>query len=91
MFTFNKGIIGLDIGSRNIKAIQLKEANNGFQLERFGMISILPELIVDGSILDSPRVVEAIKELMNTSKIKTKDTVLSVSGHSSVIIKRISL
>jgi len=91
MFKMNKGVIGLDIGSRVIKAIQFKESNNGYQLERFGTISIPPELIVDGSILDSPRVVEAIKELIANTKIKTKDTVLSVSGHSSVIIKRISL
>jgi type IV pilus assembly protein PilM len=71
--------------------MQLKETNNGFQLEHYGIIPILPELIVDGSILDSPRVVEAIKELIRTANMKAKDTVLSVSGHSSVIIKRISL
>lgn len=91
MFKMNKGVIGLDIGSRVIKAIQLKESGTGYQLERFGTVSIQPELIVDGSILDSPRVVAAIKELLSNAKIKTKDTVLSVSGHSSVIIKRISL
>jgi type IV pilus assembly protein PilM len=86
-----KSIIGLDIGSRNIKAIQLKENKDVYILERLGITSLESELIVDGSILDSTRVVEAIKELVLTTDIKAKNTTLSVSGHSSVIIKRITL
>lgn len=87
----NKGIIGLDIGSRHIKVVQLNEVSDGYQLERIGIATLQPELIVDGSILDSLRVVEAIKELIANSDIRVKDTVLSVSGHSSVITKRITL
>ena len=86
-----KSIIGLDIGSRNIKAIQLKENKGVYTLERLGITSLEPELIVDGSILDSTRVVEAIKELVIATDIKAKNITLSVSGHSSVIIKRITL
>jgi len=86
-----KKIIGLDIGSRNIKAIQLKETKDAYTLERIGITSLDSELIVDGSILDSTRVVEAIKELVLATDITAKNTTLSVSGHSSVIIKRITL
>ena len=86
-----KSIIGLDIGSRNIKAVQLKETKDVYTLERLGITSLESELIVDGSILDSTRVVEAIKELVLATDIKVKNTTLSVSGHSSVIIKRITL
>lgn len=86
-----KNIIGLDIGSRNIKAVQLKDNKGVYTLERLGMTTLDAELIVDGSILDSTRVVEAIKELVLTTDIKAKSTTLSVSGHSSVIIKRITL
>src|SRR4030067_1106443 len=86
-----KDIIGLDIGSKNIKAVQLKETKGGYQLERLGVAPILPELIVDGSILDGPRVVEAIKKLISEANIRAKDVTISVSGHSSVIIKRISV
>lgn len=91
MLFAKKSIIGLDIGSRNIKVIQLREKNDVYTLERLGISSLAPELIVDGSILDSTRVVEAIKELLLTTDIKAKNTTLSVSGHSSVIIKRITL
>jgi type IV pilus assembly protein PilM len=86
-----KDIFGLDIGSKHIKAVQLKENKGVYRLERVGIASIEPELIVEGSILDSTRVVEAIKELISNTDIKAKDVVLAVSGHSSVIIKRVSL
>ena len=86
-----KGMVGLDIGSRHIKVVQLNEVSEGYELERFGITTLEPELIVDGSILDSLRVVEVIKELIVSSDIKIKDTTLAVSGHSSVITKRITL
>jgi type IV pilus assembly protein PilM len=86
-----KDIIGLDIGSKHIKAVQLRENKGGHKLERLGITTLQPELIVDGSILDSTNVVEAIKELISNTDIKAKDVTLSVSGHSSVIIKRVSL
>lgn len=84
-------IVGLDIGSRFLKALQVKETSKGFVVERFGILPIEPELIVDGSILDSLRVVEGIKTLFRQMGTKTKNVTLSVSGHSSVIIKRITL
>jgi len=86
-----KGIIGLDIGSREIKAVQLKEVKAGYELEKLGVAPLLPELIVDGSILDSLRVVEAIKQLVSNNNITAKDVSIAVSGHSSVIIKRVAL
>ncbi|UCD36414.1 MAG: type IV pilus assembly protein PilM [Nitrospiraceae bacterium] len=86
-----KDIIGLDIGSKHIKAVQLKANKGSHRLERLGITTLQPELIVDGSILDSTHVVQAIKELIANTDIKAKNATLSVSGHSSVIIKRVSL
>lgn len=86
-----KDIVGLDIGSRHIKAVQLKETKSGHRLERLGIAELQTELIVEGSILDATRVIEAIKGLVSSADINAKDVTLSVSGHSSVIIKRVSL
>lgn len=91
MLRRSKGIIGLDIGSRCIKVVQLKESKGGYQLERLGIATLPPDLIVDGYIIDSPRVVETIKGLISEAGIKVKDVTIGVSGHSSVIIKRVSL
>lgn len=86
-----KGSIGLDLGSSYIKTIKLKESKGSYELELFDLYPLPPELIVDGSIIDSLRLVDSIKDMVRKAEIKTKDAVISISGHSSVIIKRISL
>jgi type IV pilus assembly protein PilM len=89
---FSKKIepIALDIGSTFIKLVQLKGANRNYQLVKFGMIPLPPEVIVEGAVMDAGRVVDAIKELLGAQKVTTKEVVISVSG-SSVIIKRVSV
>jgi type IV pilus assembly protein PilM len=89
---FSKKIepIALDIGSTFIKLVQLKGAKGNYQLVKFGMVPLPPEVIVEGAVMDAGRVVDAIKELLTAQQVKTKDVVISVSG-SSVIIKRISV
>jgi type IV pilus assembly protein PilM len=83
--------IGLDIGSSYLKVVQLKDIKGGYELELFDILPLPPELIVDGSIIDSLRLVDFLKELVKKAKIKAKDAVISLAGHSSVIIKRVSL
>jgi type IV pilus assembly protein PilM len=92
MLFFGKKIepIGLDIGSTYIKLVQLKGSDRHYQLVKYGMVPLPPEVIVEGAVMDSGRVVEAIKELLAKHKVKTKEAVISVSG-SAVIIKRIAV
>jgi type IV pilus assembly protein PilM len=89
---FSKKIepIALDIGSTFIKLVKLKGSNKNYQLVKFGMVPLPPEVIVEGAVMDAGRVVEAIKELLASQKVSTKEVVISVSG-SSVIIKRVSV
>src|SRR4030042_6719178 len=91
MFRAGKGTIGLDIGSSYIKVVQLKDVKGGYELELFDMLPLPPEIIVDGSVIDSFRLIDSLKELIRKTKIKTKNAVIGIAGHSSVIIKRISL
>jgi|SRR5579863_281322 len=86
----NKRAIGLDIGSGSIKLLQLREGRKGYKLERFGIKTIDPELIVDGTVMDAGRLVEAIKELLTEQRVKIRDVAISISGHS-VIVKKITL
>ena len=86
-----KSSIGLDIGSSYLKVVQLKDTKGGYELELFDIVQLPPELIVDGSIIDSLRLVDSLKELLQKAKLKTKDAVISIAGHSSVIIKRVTL
>jgi type IV pilus assembly protein PilM len=86
-----KGVIGLDIGSSAVKLVELKERKGGeFHLQRLGVEPLSPEAIVDGSIMDSSLVVDAIHRLSDATKVKGGSFATSLSGHS-VIIKKIQL
>ena len=82
--------VGLDIGSGSIKVCQLKQSKKNYALQAFGMVQLPPEAIVDGALMNSNAVVDAIQELFQSQKIKSKEVATSVSGHS-VIIKKINL
>jgi type IV pilus assembly protein PilM len=82
--------VGLDIGSGSIKVCHLKQAKRNYILQSFGMVQLPPEAIVDGALMNSTAVVDAIQELWSAHKIKHKEVATSVSGHS-VIIKKINL
>ncbi len=91
MFFRGKGTVGLDIGSSYIKAVKLAESKGGYELNLCHLHSLPPELIVDGSIIDSLRLAESLREMLKKAGIKSQNAAISISGHSSVIIKRISL
>ena len=54
-------LVGLDIGSRTIKAAEIVESKKGRVLKRFGMTDIAPGLIEDGAINQPEEVGEAIR------------------------------
>src|SRR5438105_8901038 len=86
----SKLALGLDIGSSSVKLVQLKEAKRGYILEAFGVATLPPEGIVDGALMNSTAIVEAIRGLVTQYKLKNRDAAIGVSGHS-VIIKKISM
>ncbi len=84
-------IVGCDIGSSAIKLIELKPLKNDeFQLVHAASAQLSAEAIVDGAIMDSSLVVEALSHLIAENNIKNPNFGVSLSGHS-VIIKRIPL
>ena len=52
MFGRSKAIVGLDIGSSAVKAVELKAAGKGYKVAAFGSEPIPPDSIVDGAIID---------------------------------------
>lgn len=85
-----KNCIGLDIGSSSIKAVQVKVTKKGVTLQAFGMEPLMPQTIVDGTIMDQGAVVEAIRTLWSRLKLKQKEVSIAIAGHS-VIIKKIAV
>jgi type IV pilus assembly protein PilM len=85
-----KELIGLDIGSSSIKAVEFDWGKKTPKLKHFGMIPLPPEAIVDGAFMDSASIVESIRSLVEGLRIKTKKVAVSISGHS-VYIKTINV
>jgi type IV pilus assembly protein PilM len=90
LFKTKKDVIGIDIGSSSIKLVQLREAKGVYHLVNLGMAPLPPEAIVDNAIMDSSSVVEVVRSLVESLKVKTKNVASSISGHS-VIIRKILL
>lgn len=90
MFLGKKEVVGLDIGSNSIKLAELKETKKGYQLKNIGETLLPPEAIVNKVITNRDAVSEAIYSLIEELRVKTKNAVISISGHS-VIIKKVSI
>ena len=90
LFAKKNQLVGLDIGSRTIKAAEINGLSKGGSLKNFGTIDIPPGLIEDGSIKEPERVAEAIRELFTTHKIKEQNVATSIGGYS-VIVKKIEV
>jgi len=86
----SKGLVGLDIGSSSVKAVELKKKGDGYELLNLGVENLGQDTVVDGAIMDAISVATAIEKIFTDNKIKTKDVATSVSGHS-VIVKKITI
>ena len=89
-FGKSKPIVGLDIGSSAVKAIELKPSGNGYRVTAFATEAVPPDSIVDGAIIDGTAVSDAIRRLFENKAFKSKDVAASLSGNA-VIVKKISL
>jgi type IV pilus assembly protein PilM len=90
VFRKAKSLVGLDIGSSAVKAVELKPAGKAYKVSAFGSEVVPPDSIVDGAIIDGSVVAEAIRRLFVALGIKTKDVAASLSGNA-VIVKKITL
>ena len=92
MFGFgsNKTIVGLDIGSNSIKAVELQRNRGEVMVSRIGVEHLASDIVVDSMIVDSGSVASAISKIFAEKAFKGKQVATSVSGHS-VIVKKISM
>lgn len=91
IFGKKPSLVGLDIGSHTIKAVELElQPNKGYRLVHWGISPPLSEAIVDGEIMDRQLVTDAISNLLETRGIKSRQVVAAVSGRA-VIVKKIAM
>ena len=85
-----KNLVGLDIGSSSVKAVELQRKGGTLQLISLGYENLQPDTIVDGQIMELNNVSNVIVSIFNEHTIKTQRVAAGVSGHS-VIVKNIVL
>ena len=90
LFARNKGLVGLDIGSSAVKAIELKPSGKGYKVGAVAVEPVPPDSIVDGSIVDSAAVTEAVRRVFANKAFKSRDVAAALSGNA-VIVKKITL
>ena len=90
LFKKKKDLVGIDIGSSSVKLVQLWQTREGYQLLNAAIMPLPSEAIVDNSLMDTSAVVDAVKNLVASLSIKSKDVACSISGNA-VIIRKIIL
>jgi type IV pilus assembly protein PilM len=90
LFGGAKTIVGLDIGSSCIKAVELKKSRGELEVSHVGFEPLASDIVVDSMIVDAGAVSSAISKIFSENNIKTKSVATSVSGHS-VIVKPVKM
>src|SRR5436189_1173533 len=85
-----KNLVGLDIGSSSVKAVELSKKGSTLQLLNMGFENLQTDTIVDGQIMELNNVSNVIANIFNEHQIRTPRVAAGVSGHS-VIVKNIVL
>jgi type IV pilus assembly protein PilM len=84
----NKNLVGLDIGSSSVKAIELQGKPGSLVLMSLAHEPLLPDSVVDGQIMELNTVSQTIANVFQANQIKATRVAAGVSG-SSVIVKNI--
>jgi len=90
VFGRNKSLVGLDIGSSAVKAVELKAAGKSHRVIAFAREDMAPDSIVDGAVIDAGSAADAIRRVFERAGTKTKEVAASLSGNA-VIVKKINL
>lgn len=89
----NKSLVGLDIGSSSVKVCEVQTSGKGASIRhkivKLGGAAIPPDAIVDGDIMDSSAVAQAIRQAFGQLRIKNKDVAISLSGQQ-VMVKKVT-
>jgi type IV pilus assembly protein PilM len=90
LFGRKRTTVGLDIGSGLIKLVAISHGSGEPVLTKVALTTVVDDAIVEGEVMDTGIVSDAIRGLMQSAGIKTKQVVIAVGGRD-VIIKKIAM
>ena len=68
LFSRQKPLVGLDIGSSSVKAVELRKAKDGYELLHAGLEPLASDTVVDGAIMDALSVSDSITKIFSQQK-----------------------
>ena len=84
-FRRTKSLVGLDIGSSAVKAVELRQTGSGYKMAAIGSEPMPPASIVDGAIVDGGAVADVIRQLFEKNNFKATEVVGSLSGNAVTV------
>jgi type IV pilus assembly protein PilM len=87
MFSSEKKVVGIDIGSSLIKFAYLQDTSQGYTLQNFAQVPLERGIIEGGRVIKKDALTRKIKELSKFSKGGTKNAATALSGHSAIVKK----
>ncbi len=89
---FGKDIlVGVDIGSAFLKAVQVEAAGpRGFRVVRAAQTPTPPEAVRDGIVVDAPAVARALRQMLDAANVSATGAVTAVAG-PTVVVRTIRL
>lgn len=90
LFLEKKALVGVDIGSRYVKAVLLSQKGKQHLIEALAVEPIFGDVFQEREIKDFDAVNHALKKLRKSLKIKNKDAVFAISG-TTVLTKVIDM
>ena len=90
LFGRKKTTVGLDIGSSLIKVAVIDHSKKEPELVRVAIVPLPPDAIVEGEVMDTAIVADAIRGAVHAATPKSKQVVTAVGGRD-VIIKKIQI
>lgn len=83
-------LVGLDIGSTSIRAVEATVAKDRPSINNFGQSFLAPGTVVGGVVKDDRAVTSALRQLWTSQTFATKDVVLGFT-HQQVIVREIDV
>lgn len=85
-----QGIVGLDLGSYMLKAVQIEPTRDGWRLMQLAQCPTPTDAIRDGVIVQPQEVAEAIKRLLRENGFRASAAVTAIAG-APVIVRLVTL
>ncbi len=83
-------LVGIDVGSSSLKAIQVEPTRDGFRVVRAAQQKTPPGAIRDGVVHDRDAVAGAIRQMIKAANITANAAIIAVSG-PTVFVRQIQL